>query len=300
MSPSVPVRTLCTCLLAVCAATGLSLACTFTPPPPLPEELAQQQQEAQERQDAVQGGSPVDPEAPPPQESGGGAASADPDGAGGNPWGYRKGDMADLDMTAEQMQAYARAQGDPHGGQFSLAEAVDGVPGIGALWARIHTTQGVIACQLFEDQAPLTVANFVGLARGLRSALDATQTEWVTRPYYDGVGFHRVIPGFMIQGGDPSGTGRGRTGYVIPDEFTATLRHDEAGLLSMANRGPGTGGGQFFITLAPVPHLNGKHAIFGRCEEDGIQVAEKIAAKRGPGDKPRTPQVIERIDVLRQ
>ncbi len=284
---------------------GSALACTFTPPPPLPEELAKAEEEALARREAVGGGQPVDPTA---GESGGGEQSpqgpsedstepvaGDPD----NPWGYRKGDLADLDISPDQMLAYARAQGDPMGGEFTLPQALAGLPGTGSLWAQIHTTQGVITCRLFEEQTPLTVANFVGLARGLRPALDAGQTEWTTRPYYDGVEFHRTIPGFVIQGGDPSGTGRGRTGYVIPDEFTATLRHERAGLLSMANRGPGTGGGQFFVTLAPLPHLDGKHTIFGRCEEDGIQVAEKIAAKRGPGDKPRTPQVIERVEILR-
>ena len=109
-----------------------------------------------------------------------------------------------------------------------------------------------------------------------------------------------MIPGFVIQGGDPTGTGRGRTGYVIIDEFEEGLLHDEAGKLSMANRGPGTGGGQFFITLAPLPHLDGKHTVFGQCDEKGIQVAEKIAATRGPGDKPRTPQLIEHVEIVRR
>ncbi|MCX4244667.1 peptidylprolyl isomerase [Paraliomyxa miuraensis] len=280
----------------------LGVACVFTPPPPLPEELAQQEAEEAARRKAVRGegeGQPHEDEAAVAEvaaEEGGEAPPADPD----DPWGYRRGDQADLDMTPEQMQAYARAQGDPAGGVFTLEQALDGVPGQGDLWVEMTTTQGVIACRLFPDEAPLTVANFVGLARGVRPALDDAQVEWVTRPYYDGVAFHRVIPGFVIQGGDPSGTGRGSTGYVILDEFDPDLRHDEAGVLSMANRGPGTGSGQFFITLAPVPHLDGKHTIFGRCSEPGIAVAEKIAAMRGPGDKPRTPQIIERMEILRR
>ena len=109
-----------------------------------------------------------------------------------------------------------------------------------------------------------------------------------------------MIPGFVIQGGDPTGSGRGRTGYVIADEFVAGLLHDEPGKLSMANRGPGTGSGQFFVTLAPLPHLDGKHTVFGECDEAGIQVAEKIAAMRGPGDRPRTPQLIETMEIVRR
>ena len=257
----------------------------------------------------MRGGEPVDPSANGEPGSGPlaeateaegeaqGDAEAEPDP--NNPWGYRRGDQADLDMTPEQMQAYARAQGDPVGGVFTLAEALDGLPERGALWVEMTTTQGTIACRLFPDEAPLTVANFVGLARGLRPALDDAQEEWVTRPYYDGVAFHRVIPGFVIQGGDPTGTGRGSTGYVIPDELDPALVHDEPGKLSMANRGPGTGSAQFFVTLAPLPHLDGKHTVFGQCDAAGIAVAEKIAAMRGPGDRPRTPQMIERMEIVR-
>jgi len=212
----------------------------------------------------------------------------------------RKGDPADLGMTPEQMRAYATAQGDPEGGDFTLEEALADLPGRGQLWVEMTTTQGPIRCRLFETQTPLTVANFVGLARGLRPALDDDGQEWITRRYYDGVPFHRVIPGFVIQGGDPTGTGRGDTGYVIQDEFVEGLLHDEAGVLSMANRGPGTGSAQFFVTLAPLPHLDGKHTVFGKCEDAGIAVAEKIAAMRGPGDRPRTPQLIERMEIVRR
>lgn len=282
------------------------VACIFTPPPPLPEELAEQQAEEAARREAVHGGEPVsNPEDPAAlaeavdgegNDGPGDEEPADPD----DPWGYRRGDPADLDMTPEQMQAFARAQGDPAGGVFTLEQALAGLPGRGDLWVEMTTTQGMIACRLFPEQAPLTVANFVGLARGLRPALDDAQVEWVTRPYYDGVAFHRVIPGFVIQGGDPSGTGRGSTGYVILDEVGTGLRHSEPGMLSMANRGPGTGSGQFFVTLAPLPHLDGKHTIFGQCTEPGIAVAEKIAAMRGPGDKPRTPQIIEHMEIVRR
>ena len=293
--------------LAVGVTLAPSLACTFIPPPPLPEELVAQEAEEAERRQAVRSEG-EDPQVGGWNEGAGageGQAAGEGEGeAGGgdgeNPWGYRRGDLADLEMTPEQMQAYARVQGDPREGQFPLAEAIDGIEGTGALWVEMTTTQGPITCRLFEDETPITVANFVGLARGLRPALDDAQQAWVTRPYYDGVAFHRVIPGFVIQGGDPTGTGRGRTGYVIQDEFVAGLLHDEPGKLSMANRGPGTGAGQFFVTLAPLPHLDGKHTVFGECEEAGIQVAEKIAAMRGPSDRPRSPQVIESVRVFRR
>lgn len=297
--------------LGLGGVASLALACVFTPPPPLPEELAKQEAEAEARRQAVRGGQPEgegegDVAGQARGGGGGGAgeggvAEGEPgQGAEGDTGGYRKGDPADFGMTPEQMQAYARAQGDPEGGDFTLDEALAGLPGRGALWVEMHTSQGVIACRLFEDQTPITVANFVGLARGLRPALDEDQTAWTKRPYFDGVAFHRVIPGFVIQGGDPTGTGRGDTGYVIPDEIVEGLAHEEAGMLSMANRGPGTGAGQFFITLAPLPHLDGKHTIFGKCSSPGIAVAEKIAAMRGPGDRPRTPQLIERVEILRR
>lgn len=286
---------------------GLVLAaCVFTPPPPLPEELAEQKAEEAARKQAVRGS--ADGEQPPalaeaePAAEGEGEANGEGEPAAGPPnaYGYRKGDQAQAGMTPEQMRAYAQAQGDPEGGDFTLDEALVDLPGRGQLWVEMQTTQGLIACRLFEQQTPITVANFVGLARGLRPALDDEGQAWEARRYYDGVAFHRVIPGFVIQGGDPSGTGRGDTGYVIPDEIVEGLLHDEAGVLSMANRGPGTGGAQFFVTLAPLPHLDGKHTVFGKCEAAGIAVAEKIAALRGPGDRPRTPQVIERMEILRR
>jgi cyclophilin family peptidyl-prolyl cis-trans isomerase len=139
--------------------------------------------------------------------------------------------------------------------------------------ATLKTTLGDIRIELFADRAPKTVANFVQL---------------VKKGFYNGVTFHRVIPGFMIQGGDPSGDGTGGPGYNIPDEFHATLRHDGPGILSMANAGPNTGGSQFFITLAATSWLDGKHAVFGRVR-GGQDVVEKIAGvPRDPRDKPRT------------
>ncbi|HEX2222056.1 MAG TPA: peptidylprolyl isomerase [Candidatus Limnocylindria bacterium] len=148
--------------------------------------------------------------------------------------------------------------------------------------ARIRTARGEIVCELFADQAPLTVENFVNLARS---------------GFYDGTTFHRVIPGFMAQAGDPTGTGRGGPGYQFNDEFSASLRHDSAGVLSMANAGPNTNGSQFFITLAPTPHLDGRHSVFGRVVE-GMGVLRSIRERdpgrdRQPGDRIETIEIEE-------
>jgi len=270
--------------------------CVFTPPPPLPEELAEMEASERARAEALAGGEAFDPETGKPIDP-----NAKPDaGGGGEEMVFAKGDPPPLGMDPDQMKAYATAQGDPEGGDFTLSEALAGLPAGGTLQAVFHTNAGDIRCELYETLTPTTVANFVGLARGLRPTLDPETDEWVRRPYYDDVIFHRVIPGFMIQGGDPTGTGRGETGYVIADEFLAELLHDRPGILSMANRGPGSGSGQFFITLAPTPHLDGKHSVFGACDDDGIDVAEHIAAKRGPGDRPSDPQIIETIEIVRQ
>ena len=148
--------------------------------------------------------------------------------------------------------------------------------------ATLRTTLGDIRIELFRDRAPKTVENFIGLAK---------------KGFYDGGTFHRVIPGFMIQGGDPKGDGTGGPGYTIKDEFDATLRHDGPGILSMANAGPHTGGSQFFITLAKTSHLDNKHAVFGRVR-GGQDVVEKIAAvPRDSNDRPRTPVRIVEASV---
>ncbi len=148
--------------------------------------------------------------------------------------------------------------------------------------ATLRTTLGDIRIELFRDRAPKTVENFVTLTR---------------KGFYTGLTFHRVIPGFMIQGGCPKGDGTGDPGYEISDEFHPTLRHDGPGVLSMANRGPNTGGSQFFITLAPTPWLDRKHAVFGRVRS-GQEVVEKIAAvPRDQNDRPRTPVRIVEVTV---
>ncbi|MDL2263615.1 peptidylprolyl isomerase [Synergistaceae bacterium OttesenSCG-928-I11] len=141
---------------------------------------------------------------------------------------------------------------------------------------------GTFKIELFDDLAPKTCRSFMDLAN---------------REFYDGVVFHRVIDGFMIQGGDPTGSGRGGPGYTIPDEFGEGLAHDAAGVLSMANAGPNTGGSQFFITLAATPWLDGKHAIFGKVTE-GMEVVEAIGkVSTDPNDKPLQPVVIEKLFI---
>lgn len=148
--------------------------------------------------------------------------------------------------------------------------------------ARFTTNHGNFSVELFEDRAPLTTKNFVDL---------------VEKEFYDGITFHRVIEGFMIQGGCPSGTGTGGPGYKIKDEFHPELKHDGPGILSMANAGPNSGGSQFFITLAATPWLDNKHAIFGRVTE-GMDVVEKIGKTRtGAQDRPVEPVVMEKVEV---
>ena len=166
-------------------------------------------------------------------------------------------------------------------------------------YAVFETSQGKIVCRLFEKEAPETVANFVGLAEGTKEFTDAATRKPAKRPYYDGLVFHRVIPQFMIQGGCPQGDGRGGPGYTFKDECHSSLRHSKAGKLSMANAGPGTNGSQFFITVAPTPHLDGRHTIFGEVIE-GQDVADKISnLPRDGSDRPKTPVVMKSVKIER-
>ena len=172
--------------------------------------------------------------------------------------------------------------------------------GKGGLMATISTSMGELHCELYEKQSPLTVANFVGLSRGLKAWQDpATKKAMVGVPLYQGILFHRVIPNFMIQGGDPMGSGMGNPGYQIPDEFHPSLKHSKPGLLSMANAGPNTGGSQFFITEVPTPHLDNKHAIFGECKE--VELIKKIArVKSARMNRPAEPLTINKITISRE
>jgi peptidyl-prolyl cis-trans isomerase A (cyclophilin A) len=166
-------------------------------------------------------------------------------------------------------------------------------------YAIFETNQGTITVRLFEQEAPKTVANFVGLAEGAKEFRDPKSGAQVKRAFYDGLTFHRVIPGFMIQGGCPNGDGRGGPGYKFEDEFHPSLKHDKPGKLSMANAGPNTNGSQFFITVAATPWLDNKHTIFGEVAE-GYDVAEKISkVQRGPQDKPVEPVVIRKLRIER-
>lgn len=149
---------------------------------------------------------------------------------------------------------------------------------------KFTTNKGVFVAEMFEDKAPLTTKNFI---------------ELVEKGFYDGIIFHRVIDGFMIQGGDPTGTGMGGPGYKIRDEFGEGLKHDDEGILSMANAGPNTGGSQFFITLAPTPWLNGHHAIFGKVVE-GMDVVRLIGVVPTDfRDRPREAVTMEKVEVVK-
>jgi peptidyl-prolyl cis-trans isomerase A (cyclophilin A) len=166
--------------------------------------------------------------------------------------------------------------------------------------ARFDTTEGTFTIRLFDQEVPNTVANFVGLAEGTKEWTDPrTGARKSGTPFYDGVIFHRVIDGFMIQGGDPLGKGVGGPGYKFADEFHPNLRHDRAGILSMANSGPNTNGSQFFITLGPTPHLDKRHSVFGEVVE-GLDVVKKIGKVRtGSMDRPATDVVINKVTIER-
>jgi peptidyl-prolyl cis-trans isomerase A (cyclophilin A) len=167
------------------------------------------------------------------------------------------------------------------------------------VYAHFSTTEGNFTIKFFDKEVPNTVANFVGLAEGTKEWTDPRTRQKVKKPYYDGVIFHRVIDGFMIQGGDPMGTGTGGPGFTFADEFNPNLRHDKAGILSMANRGPNTNGGQFFITLGPTPHLDNRHSVFGEVT-DGMDVVRKIGkTKTAAGDRPVTDVVITSVKIER-
>ncbi len=186
---------------------------------------------------------------------------------------------------------------------ISLEDATKGVKGTGTLMAKIDIEQagktlGSFTCELFDKQAPKTVANFVGLARGVRPWKDPKTGEWVKKPMYDGTVFHRVIPEFMIQGGDPKANGTGDPGYEFPDELAEGLQMDKGGVLAMANRGPNTNGSQFFITEKATPWLTGKHTIFGQCQP--LELEMKIArVPTGPRNMPTEPVVIKKVTITR-
>jgi peptidyl-prolyl cis-trans isomerase A (cyclophilin A) len=168
--------------------------------------------------------------------------------------------------------------------------------------AVLDTSMGRITCKLFQQEAPLAVANFIGLAEGTKDWTDpATKEKMHGRPLYNGTIFHRVIPEFMIQGGDPLGNGTGDAGYFFTDEFNPNLNFDVPGRLAMANSGPNTNGSQFFITEVPTEHLNQRHTIFGQCDDAGISVVKTITrVERDANDKPLQPVILQKVTIVKE
>jgi peptidyl-prolyl cis-trans isomerase A (cyclophilin A) len=207
-------------------------------------------------------------------------------------------------VSAMLASSPARAEeADPMAGKFTLEQATKGLPGpaTAPLVATIETSKGKFTCELYDKQAPVTVANFVGLARGVRPWLDTKSGKWVKKPFYDGLIFHRVIPNFMIQGGDPLGNGTGNPGYRFADEIAPELKFDKPGLLAMANAGKGpdgmgTNGSQFFITEGMPAYLNGRHTIFGHCDPLSL-VTDITKVDRGPMDRPITEVTIKKVTI---
>jgi peptidyl-prolyl cis-trans isomerase A (cyclophilin A) len=166
----------------------------------------------------------------------------------------------------------------------------------------MDTSMGRITCQFFQRQAPKAVANFIGLAQGTIDWTDpATKKKQHHKPYYDGTIFHRVIPEFMIQGGDPTGTGMGDPGFTFEDEFDPNLNFDQPGRLAMANSGPNTNGSQFFITEQANDFLNQKYTLFGQCDESSVLVVKTIArVERDSNDKPLSPVILNKVTIVQE
>jgi len=164
----------------------------------------------------------------------------------------------------------------------------------------MDTSMGRITCQFFEKQAPVAVANFIGLANGTKDYTDPTTNKKTRgKRYYDGTTFHRVISGFMIQGGDPTGTGMGDPGYSFNDEFDPNLNFDVPGRLAMANSGPNTNGSQFFVTEQAYDSLNQHYTIFGQCDDSSVTVVKAIArVQTGDNDKPVTPVILKKVTIV--
>jgi peptidyl-prolyl cis-trans isomerase A (cyclophilin A) len=197
-------------------------------------------------------------------------------------------------VSAKPVAPVVAAPGDPTKGKFGMDDALKGLAGEGKkLFADVETSVGALQCELWPDKAPLTVANFVGLARGVRPWLQ--DGKWIKKPLYDGLIFHRVVKGFMVQGGDPNKDGSGGPGYEIPDEIWEDAHHDQRGLLCMANRGANTNGSQFFIMDGAAPHLDGGYTIFGKCGPD--DVIQKLSSAPTVGDRAVDPPEIKKVTV---
>lgn len=208
--------------------------------------------------------------------------------------------------TGDYLRVASEA-GWPLGDDGALATAEDtlaaymellGVEADQQLRVELSTSMGALSCELYWKKTPVTVANFVGLARGTQEWIDPRTGGRGEGPYYDGTALHRVIPEFMIQMGDPTGTGAGTPGYRFPDEIVSGLNFDRPGVMGMANNGPNANGGQFFITEVPARHLDGRHTIFGQCDEASVELVRAIArVPTGAMDKPVEPIVLESVRV---
>lgn len=217
----------------------------------------------------------------------------------------QKGAAASSSAAPATAAAASQEVVKPVDGPISLEAATEGLAGQGALFADLETDKGKISCRLFDDKAPKAVANFVGLARGKQPFRDPLTSKWTKRPAYDGTTFHRIMKGFMIQGGDPTGTGTGGPGYEFADELWQGSRHDRAGLLSMANTGPNHNGMQWFITDDAAPNLDGdemlarppSYTIFGECTP--LDVVHAIAAVPVKGERPVEKPRITKITIRR-
>jgi peptidyl-prolyl cis-trans isomerase A (cyclophilin A) len=212
----------------------------------------------------------------------------------------------DFDPPPPPRDAREPSSPDPEHGDFTIEEALAGMPGQGPVQALIHSDLGAITCKLYTDKAPKTAANFIGLARGTRPFWDGRQKAWVKRPFYRMNWFHRVIPEYMIQGGCPYGDGSGSPGYEFADEHWDGETHDKVGLLCMANRGPDTNGSQFFITdgtgaqLRNLDHLH-SYTIFGECTPpDVVNHIARVPQRGAPTNRPLTAVRITRIFIERQ
>ena len=250
-------------------------ACKATPPEPTPEPARNSPEQTQggtaagskKTPDGSQQSAPVKPMAP-----------------------KRK-------VVAKPTAAIVVSPDDPIKGKWSLDDATKGLPAGKQIIATIETDLGSLECKLFDDRAPITVANFVGLARGTRP-WKTPEGAWEKKPAYDGTPFHRIIKGFMIQGGDAKKNGSGEAGYVIPDEVWEDGSHDRAGLLCMANRGPNTNSAQFFITDAAAAHLDNGYTIFGECGPE--ELVHKIASVEVSGERPKNIPVIKKVTITRK
>ncbi len=203
---------------------------------------------------------------------------------------------------AAPTNAKAATPATPKAAAATEISTTDKKKGFKKMFAQFDTTLGSFKIRLFHTQAPKTVANFVGLAEGTKEWTDPkTRENKKGAPFYDGLIFHRVIKGFMIQGGDPRGDGTGGPGYQFDDEFHPNLMHNKPGILSMANAGKNTNGSQFFITLEPTPHLDNRHAVFGEVVE-GMDIVLKIGATptNRANDRPKTPVVINKVTIIRE